>query len=347
MATSSGARVEQERRERSRRAGVWAAIAVGIALVVGGGEARAEVAVVRMSELAATLGLKRQAVHALAGLTRYGDGQNLLVLVPGAPEVLVNGQPLTLSRPVTCFQGDLLIPRDAAREIGLRIRPKPAPAPKPLVTPRPAARPGRVAAKRATPKPRAAVLGPPRGLIVLDPGHGGKFTGAKGVRGTLEKQINLAIVLHMRSLLQQRGWKVLLTRSRDRPMRSQLNADLESRIGLAHARRADLFVSVHANRAEDRGVSGFEVYHYASSTRSRSLARAVHRSMKGRIDDTDRGVKTARFRVLRLARLPAALVEVGFVSNRRSERRLATDAYRRRLATAIVEGIEQYWARQR
>ena len=87
---------------------------------------------------------------------------------------------------------------------------------------------------------------------------------------------------------------------------------------------------------------GFEVYHHRSSAEGKRLARSIHGAFKRSIQDTDRGVKTAGFRVIKRARMPAVLVEVGFMSHRPTERKLATDAYRRRLAEAIADGIERY-----
>ena len=148
-------------------------------------------------------------------------------------------------------------------------------------------------------------------------------------------------------LLAARGWRVVLTRTDDRHFHDEVNADLDARIALVSRARADLFVSIHANYAENATAQGFEVYHFAGRARDAELARAISQSLRAALDDEDRGVKTAGFRVIKRAPVPAVLVEVGFVSHPPTERRLATEEYRRRIAEAIVRGIERFGGRTR
>ena len=95
--------------------------------------------------------------------------------------------------------------------------------------------------------------------------------------------------------------------------------------------------------AANTTAQGYEVYYFAPNRRGGALAKEIERSMRAAIPDEDRGVKTANFRVIKKSSpVPGVLVEVGFVSHPASERLLATDAYRKKIAESIVQGIERY-----
>lgn len=197
------------------------------------------------------------------------------------------------------------------------------------------------------------------GIIVVDPGHGGKDNGAQG-RIYTEKDLNLLIARRLKDILRAKGYIVTLTRDKD------VFIELEDRPGKAAAMKADLFVSIHCNSA-GRGVSainGIESYcltpEGAPSTadakakngnRERGnlnnknnylLAYNVQRSILRNTGATDRGVKHARFAVLKDAPCPAMLVEAGFMSNLNEERNLGTGAYQDKLAFGIADGIIAY-----
>lgn len=171
-------------------------------------------------------------------------------------------------------------------------------------------------------------------VVIVDPGHGGKDSGAPGVGGILEKHINLSISQQVATLLEQQGIKVVMTRNGD------YFVDLAPRVEMAARVGADLFVSIHANSIDNRpDVNGLETYHYGGGER---LARTIHNSILQSVDVGNRGVRRARFYVLRRSSMPATLVEVGFVSNAQESRKLANPAYQRQMATAIARGILQY-----
>ncbi|MFA6293521.1 MAG: N-acetylmuramoyl-L-alanine amidase [Victivallales bacterium] len=197
------------------------------------------------------------------------------------------------------------------------------------------------------------------GIIVLDPGHGGKDNGAQG-RLYNEKDLNLQIARRLKDVLRAKGYIVLLTRDKD------VFFELGDRSGKASAMKADLFVSIHSNSA-GRGVSainGIETFcltpEAAPSTADAKaknvskergnaynknnylLAYNVHRSILRNTGATDRGVKHARFAVLKDAPCPAILVETGFMSNLYEERKLGTGAYQDKLAFGIADGIIAY-----
>ncbi|MEL4896277.1 N-acetylmuramoyl-L-alanine amidase [Crocosphaera sp. Alani8] len=182
----------------------------------------------------------------------------------------------------------------------------------------------------------------PRGrvLVVIDPGHGGKDPGAIGLRGLREVDVILPISLEVSQLLKQQGVEVMMTRNAD------YFVSLQGRTAMANRARANIFVSVHANAVGGgrSNVSGMETF-YAGN---RELADAIHRSILRNVTVArDRGVKRARFYVLRTSRMPAALVEVGFVTGTVDNARLSDPAYRSQMARAIAQGILDYIRQKR
>ncbi len=182
----------------------------------------------------------------------------------------------------------------------------------------------------------------PRGrvLVVIDPGHGGKDPGAIGLRGLREVDVILPISLEVSQLLKRQGVEVMLTRNAD------YFVSLQGRTSMANRARADLFVSIHANAVGGgrSHVNGMETF-YAGN---RQLAEAIHRSILRNVTvANDRGVKRSRFYVLRTSRMPAALVEVGFLTGSIDNARLANPAYRSQMARAIAQGILDYIRQKR
>ncbi len=188
--------------------------------------------------------------------------------------------------------------------------------------------------QNSSPQPLPTV---PKGkiVVVVDPGHGGPDPGAIGIDGLQEKGLVLDIGRQVASLLEQQGVQAVLTRSDD------IDLDLEPRVQMAERLNATVFVSIHANsiNLSRPDISGLETYYYSSGDQ---LARTIHNSVLQGTGIQDRGVRQARFYVLRKTSMPAVLVEVGFVTGQDDAAKLSTSAYRRRMAEAIVRGILQY-----
>ncbi|WP_211178677.1 MULTISPECIES: N-acetylmuramoyl-L-alanine amidase [Brasilonema] len=184
------------------------------------------------------------------------------------------------------------------------------------------------------PMPRPRV---PNGrvVIVIDPGHGGHDSGAPGLGGLLEKDVVLPIGRRIASILQQNGVQVALTRDTD------YFVTLQGRVDMATQANADLFVSVHANSVDRRpDVNGLETYYYDSGL---DLARVVHSNILRSIPTLkDRGVRKARFYVLRKSSMPSILVETGYMSGQEDNPRLGSPEYQNRMAEAIANGILLY-----
>lgn len=226
---------------------------------------------------------------------------------------------------------------------------------------------------------------PLRPLIVLDPGHGGIDPGARGRRGTLEKQLVLSQAKELRRQLLATGrYRVVLTRSRDIFVR------LRERIAIAHRAGGDLFISLHADSIGNRHVRGGSVYtlsERASDKEAEALARRENKSdiiagvdlndqsetvakilidLRQRLTKNDsvafakslvsqlgkqtrmlrRKHRFAGFAVLKGPEIPSVLIEMGYLSNLQDEKLLRQPSHRRKIAGAIVRAIDSYFSRQ-
>jgi N-acetylmuramoyl-L-alanine amidase len=216
-------------------------------------------------------------------------------------------------------------------------------------------------------------------VVVIDPGHGGEDTGARGPSGLVEKFVTLDIARRLRErLLMAMDVEVILTRDTDREI------SLDERTALANHNRADLFVSIHANasrRPRARGAESYFLSYQATDDEARAvaaienntlglddgvprgngldmvlwdiaqsaflressvLAEVIQDNLNDALGITNRGIKQAPFRVLMGATMPAVLIEVAFISNADEEIRLRDPAFKDRLADAIFDSIERY-----
>jgi len=177
----------------------------------------------------------------------------------------------------------------------------------------------------------------PRGkvLVVIDPGHGGKDSGAPGLGGLLEKDVVLPISTNLSRILEQNGIQVVLTRDAD------FFVELQGRVDIAKRVNATLFVSIHANSVDNRSdVNGLEVYYYDSGY---ALADTVRQAILQNISTlNNRGTRKARFYVLRKNSMPAILVETGYMTGREDNPRLGSPEYQNRMAEGIASGILNY-----
>lgn len=175
-------------------------------------------------------------------------------------------------------------------------------------------------------------------VVVIDPGHGGRDPGAIGIGGLQEKAINTTISNRVQQRLQAAGLTVLMTRNSD------YWVGLEPRTDFANRAGADVFVSIHANAISmDRPeVNGLETYYYSSGQR---LAQSIHSSVLRSTDMGDRGVRQARFYVLRHTTMPAVLVETGFVTGATDAARFRNPAAVNQIADSIAQGVLNYLGR--
>ncbi|MCC3376706.1 N-acetylmuramoyl-L-alanine amidase [Cohnella sp. REN36] len=173
--------------------------------------------------------------------------------------------------------------------------------------------------------------------VVIDPGHGGYDPGAEGASGDEEKDFTLSLSQKVADLMRQEPetFEVHLTRTDD------TFVDLAERPALANELGADAFLSIHGNTfVEDTSVSGTESFYYNDG--SQELAEAVHQPLLEALGFRDRGVKKESLQVIRDSEVPAALVEVGFLTNPAEEAQLLQEETQDRAAEAIVKGLRRF-----
>lgn len=209
-------------------------------------------------------------------------------------------------------------------------------------------------------KPAVHLVGRGSRVVVVDPGHGGEDDGTRGPPGVLEKDLALAVSRLLVSQLAAVDTVVLLTRESD------TTVSLEERTRFAAAKDAHLLLSVHFNSAPNPDAAGVETYllpragqrstsdqgtgpadagEYAGNRHDGAnafLAYSVHRRLVNTLRAPDRGVRRARFAVLREAPCPAVLIECGFLSNAAEEARIRSPYYQQAIAGAIAAGTRDY-----
>ncbi len=262
---------------------------------------------------------------------RLDNGTNQLEVMLDSREAIVNGVRNWLCFPVIEKDGKYLLSRiDLAKTIEPQFRPHLIRDLKPLKT------------------------------VVIDAGHGGAEKGAGSSYGN-EKEYTIDVARRLKGMLEAKGLRVIMTRSGDDLV------SLPQRARIANSTKDSIFVSIHFNATDsNREASGFEIYSLtprgAPSTQDNSLqarfanmqagspvdaaslilSTSVYHAMLGYMPEFDRGVKRARFAVLRLTQIPAILVEGGFLTERDESRLIAKPLWREQLAQAIAVGIDNY-----
>jgi N-acetylmuramoyl-L-alanine amidase len=169
--------------------------------------------------------------------------------------------------------------------------------------------------------------------VIIDPGHGGYDNGAK-IGYVYEKHLALDVSYRLKEYLAKKGVKSELTRSRD------IFLPLEQRSAVANRIRGSIFVSIHFNWASYGGPSGTETFYFNGE--GSKLAGSIQSSIAAALKTPNRGVKFARYKVIRTATVPAALIEGGFISTATERSRILDPRYRQRLAESIGNGILRF-----
>ena len=190
-------------------------------------------------------------------------------------------------------------------------------------------------------------------VILIDPGHGGIDGGAKSKAGTIEKDINLQISLKLRDNLEEKGYKVYMTRDEDEGLYQKGNTikekkreDLNRRVEMKKETNCDIFVSIHQNMFPQSKCYGAQVW-YASNENSYNLATIVQESIKDSVKDNNKRVAkpaAEAYLILRDKYEGASiLVECGFLSNPDEESRLKSDEHQNLIVEGISNGIDKYF----
>jgi N-acetylmuramoyl-L-alanine amidase len=167
--------------------------------------------------------------------------------------------------------------------------------------------------------------------VVIDAGHGGHDRGGIPGQRIAEKEMTLEVAQRLKKVLTADGYRVVMTREND------VFVPLGTRIAIANSYRNAIFVSVHFNSARRLGADGIETYFYGRD--SLPLASAVHHFVAGGALSPNRGVRRRGYYVLRRARVPAVLVECGFLTNPTEAAYIQKSSYRQKLAEEIAAGI--------
>jgi len=267
----------------------------------------------------------------------YRSRTATVIFEAGSRRAVVNGLSVYLNRSVLKAAGNWVVtPVDAVDTIGAMLLPS-----------------------RALRKASSA-------MVVLDPGHGGTDPGT-GLGSLEEKRFTLDIAKRVSARLRQNQVNVMMTRDRD------ISLKLDERCWRADKYGSDVFVSIHLNASRDQATSGVETYiipapGYPTTAEMENnvmpakrkdcpgnrfdganvvLAQYLHKGLVAHTGAMDRGIRRARFYVIRNANCPAALVECGFLSNRGEAKRISDSAYRDRIAEGITRGLLTYLSRVR
>jgi N-acetylmuramoyl-L-alanine amidase len=169
--------------------------------------------------------------------------------------------------------------------------------------------------------------------VVIDPGHGGQDNGGQWGK-VYEKHLALDTAVRLENNLKRLGYQTVLTR------RSDYFVTLPQRVAIGNSYRNAIFVSLHYNYTWKEHVSGLETFYY--NAEGQRLAQFVQKSLVRQTRTVDRNAKFARFYVIRNSKLPAILVEGGFVSNETERNRMKSAYFREAIARGITDGIQRY-----
>ena len=189
--------------------------------------------------------------------------------------------------------------------------------------------------------------------VIVDAGHGGDDGGAIVIDGTVEKDINLDIALKLEKILKFYGFNVIMTRTQDvmtcddglDSLRKRKISDIHNRFELMRKNPDAIFISVHQNKFEDSSQHGTQVFYSGNDERSKELAEAIQASVTLTLQrKNDRVVKKSGSGIYLLyhAKIPAVLVECGFISNSDEVKKLKDESYRMKLAILIADGLLKY-----
>lgn len=167
--------------------------------------------------------------------------------------------------------------------------------------------------------------------VVIDPGHGGFDQGGIPGQKVPEKMVALDTALRLQKLLERAGLRTVMTRSTD------VFVPLSMRSAIANAQSDAIFVSIHYNASPRSGACGIETY--SENNRGAALAARIQRQIINRVSTENRGIRSAEYYVLRKCRLPAVLVECGFLTNPVEAQLALTPSYREEVAEQIAAGI--------
>ena len=194
---------------------------------------------------------------------------------------------------------------------------------------------------------------PSKPTIVLDAGHGGLDSGAVGKNGVLEKDVNLAVVLDLRDMLEMSGFEVVLTRDEDvsiydpgiEGIRNQKLNDMDNRLKIIQKYPDSVFLCIHQNNFTDPQYFGGQMFYNNNNPSNRTLAQIMQRRFADLQPGNDREIKLSgnELFLLKSNENPSLMIECGFLSNPDEEQLLSTKEYQQKVAFTIYGGLLEYF----
>ena len=179
-------------------------------------------------------------------------------------------------------------------------------------------------------------------VIVIDPGHGGTNPGTRGVGPQPEKDIVLAVAWDLKGMLEYAGATVIMTRDGDYSPGGKDANQLQARVKLANSSPGDIYVSIHCDWNNDSRITGTTSYFYSGE--GYYLAEALQKGIVDELGSRSLGVRWGNYYVLRNTKVPAALVELGFLSSKKEASLLGTRSYQTKAARGIYSGLVYYFS---
>ena len=202
----------------------------------------------------------------------------------------------------------------------------------------------------------SAVANSAQKVVVIDAGHGGEDGGASSLDGKiLEKDINLKIAKKLNDFLRRARINTVMIREEDKAvygigeenkaLRRKKVGDLKNRVKIANASESNILVSIHQNKYTDENYSGTQIFYSENNENSRILADFIKNEIKEKLQPENKRENkkvSKEIYLLRHAKVPAVIVECGFLSNKEEASNLANEGYQSKLAEAICEGIKKF-----
>lgn len=180
-----------------------------------------------------------------------------------------------------------------------------------------------------------------KGLIVIDPGHGGSDPGKVGVNKALEKDVNLAIAQKVKGLLEKQGFAVVMTREDESGLANSKAEDMKERVSIINKTKPGLTVSIHQNSYQGESIHGAQVFYYSHSKEGEKAANIMQNALlKADPENTRQAKANDTYYMLKKTEVPVIIVECGFLSNRAEADKLIDPQYQDSMAQAICQGIQ-------
>ncbi|AGB40685.1 N-acetylmuramoyl-L-alanine amidase [Halobacteroides halobius DSM 5150] len=177
--------------------------------------------------------------------------------------------------------------------------------------------------------------------IIIDAGHGGVDPGTHK-NGVLEKNINLAIAKKLANFLSRGNFNLIMTRTEDRLYQDDRNKDIRHRVKVANQNKADLLVSIHVNSFPSSSSFGGQTFYASDDKQGKKLAAAIQKQLIAIQPQNHRQIKSASYYLLKKTKIPAVIIEVGFISNSQDRNRITNPKKQEKIARAIGKGVINY-----